>query len=67
MYKQLKITKKITITIEKFSSGCKKVSPVYRNGIRPFKMQHYKVFSIVAGTYRIMFTLEGKQLPECSG
>jgi hypothetical protein len=62
MYKQLRLSKKTTISIEKFPETAKKVSNVYCNGIHKWgdKTSQICFYSLVFLTFRITYIIENK-------
>jgi hypothetical protein len=57
MYKAIQ-NKKYYLAINKFPKTAKTVSPVYLTGIRNFESDDMKTYSIVLGTFRIMFGIK---------
>jgi len=65
MYKAIQ-NKKYYLAINKFPKTAKTVSPVYLTGIRNWDADDMKTYSIVLGTFRIMFGIKkdvGKCMP----
>lgn len=58
MYKRIKITGKHSITFESFPKTAKNVSRVYYTGIRNFTCDDSYNYSIVIGTFRIIYSIE---------
>ncbi len=63
MYKAIQ-NKKYYLAINTFLKTAKTVSPVYLTGIRNFEADDMKVYSIVLGTFRIMFGIK-KDMYSC--
>ncbi len=57
MYKSIQ-NKKYYLAINKFPKTAKTVSPVYLTGIRNWDSDDMKTYSIVLGTFRIMFGIK---------
>ena len=57
MYKAIQ-NKKYYLAINKFPKTAKQVSPVYLTGIRNWDSDDMKTYSIVLGTFRIMFGIK---------
>jgi len=63
MYKSIQ-NKKYYLAINKFPKTAKQVSPVYLTGIRNWDSDDMKTYSIVLGTFRIMFGIK-KDMYSC--
>lgn len=61
MYKTIKI-KKVHLTFNKFKKGAKILSRVYRSGIRIFNHTDSYNFSIVVFTFRLILSIDKKQI-----
>ena len=61
MYKVIQ-NKSYYLAIEKFSDSAKTLSKVYLTGIRNFESDDMKTYSIVLGTFRIMFGIKKPNL-----
>lgn len=62
MYKTIRRAGKYSLAIETFGKNRKSISPVYRSGIRIFETDHFKTYSIVIGTARIMLSIDKPNL-----
>lgn len=69
MYKAFKITKKYRLTFNKFKKSAKndKSICVYSTGIRNWVADDSFNYSIVLGTFRIIFSIERIQRGCCNG
>lgn len=65
MYKSFK-TKKYYVAFNTFRKSAKKVSPVYLTGIRNWESDDAKNYSLVLGTFRIIFSINKPQLGYCN-
>jgi hypothetical protein len=65
MYKRFKITKKYEITFNKFPKTAKEVSKVYHTGIRNWVVDDSYNYSIVLGTFRIIFAINREMYNTC--
>jgi hypothetical protein len=65
MYKRFKITKKYEITFNKFPKTAKEVSKVYHTGIRNWVADDSYNYSIVLGTFRIIFAINREMYNTC--
>jgi hypothetical protein len=66
MYKAFRIKKKYRLTINTFKQSAKVVSVVYHSGIRNWETQDDFNYSIVIKTFRIIFSIQKKQMGYCS-
>jgi len=64
MYKCFK-SKKYRLTFNTFRKSAKKVSNVYKSGFRYWKADDSYNYSIVIGTFRIIFSKEREQRACC--
>ncbi|CCH01234.1 hypothetical protein FAES_3225 [Fibrella aestuarina BUZ 2] len=55
MYKQSKFLKKYTLAFERFRPAAKSLSPVYQTGIRNWETDEFFSYSVVLGTFRVIF------------
>jgi mRNA-degrading endonuclease RelE of RelBE toxin-antitoxin system len=58
MYKNIKLSNKHSITFNKFRKQAKDISHVYKTGIRNWIADDSYNYSIVVGTFRLIFTIE---------
>jgi hypothetical protein len=67
MYKNFKITKKYNITFNKFPKTAKDIDSinVYKTGLRNWISDDSYNYSIVLGTFRIIFTIERTDVGCC--
>jgi len=63
MYKCIKLTKKYSLTFNKFRKSAKGMS-VYQTGIRNWTADDSYNYSIVLGTFRIIFSIK-RRCGEC--
>lgn len=56
--------KKYYLAFNKFPKTAKKVSEVYHTGFRKWESDEMKTYSIVVGTFRIMFGIKKEQLAQ---
>jgi hypothetical protein len=66
MYKAIH-TKKYYLAINTFRKTAKNICPVYLTGIRNWDSDDMKTYSLVLGTFRIMFGIKKLQNNCCSG
>lgn len=66
MYKAFN-SKKYRLAFESFGKRAKEVSPVYKTGIRNWESDDSKNYSIVIGTFRIIFSINKPQMGCCPG
>lgn len=66
MYKARQ-NKKYYLAVETFSKKRKTISDVYLTGFRFFETDDMKTYSLVLGTFRIMFGRKKEMLATCSG
>lgn len=64
MYKAIQ-NKKYYLAINKFPKTAKTVSKVYLTGIRNWDADDMKTYSIVLGTFRIMFGIKKDDVGTC--
>ena len=64
MYKAIQ-NKRYYLAINKFRKGAKTLSPVYHTGIRNWESDDMKTYSIVLGTFRIMFGIKKDVADTC--
>ena len=64
MYKALKI-KKFYLAFHKFPKTAKTVSKVYHTGIRNWEADDSKNYSLVLGTFRVIFAIDKPDFGEC--
>ncbi len=66
MYKAFRIKNKYRLTVNTFKKSAKSVSIVYRSGIRKWETEYSFNYSIVLGTFRLIFSIEKTQYGSCS-
>lgn len=66
MYKSFKITGKYRLTFNVFQKTAKRVSKVYWSGIRTWVADDSYNYSVVFGTFRIIFSIERTQFGSCN-
>ena len=66
MYKRIKLTKNHSITFDTFPKTAKTVSSVYLTGIRNWVAQDSFNYSIVLGTFRVIYSIE-RNIGCCQG
>lgn len=64
MYKAIQ-NKRYYLAINKFRKAAKTLSPVYHTGIRNWESDDMKTWSIVLGTFRIMFGIKKDDMGTC--
>lgn len=65
MYKAFQ-NKKYYLAFNKFPKTAKKVSKVYLTGIRIWNSDDMKTYSLVLGTFRIMFGIKKETYDSCN-
>lgn len=58
MYKNFKLSKRLSIAFNKFPKTAKEVNKVYLTGIRNWTSDDSFNYSIVLGTFRVIFHIE---------
>ncbi len=66
MYKSFR-TKKYRIAFNKFRKNAKTISRVYLSGARNWEAQDSKNYSLVLGTFRIMFAINKSEIGQSGG
>ncbi len=69
MYKCIKLTKKYSLTFNKFPKTAKNIKSIdaYSTGIRNWTADDSYNYSIVLGTFRIIFSIEKTNVGCCQG
>ena len=65
MYKSL-MTKKFYFYIGTFKKEAKQISPVYLTGIRNWETADAYNYSLVLGTFRIIFSINKSKIGSCN-
>ncbi len=65
MYRNIKLGE-FNLTFNKFRKNAKDISMVYKSGIRNWDADHCMNYSMVLGTFRIIFSID-KKGGDCCG